>query len=101
MKNKVACKKKWSIMYCDLKKIQEYMLGTRYNEFLEHVYSRKSGNVEFTLVVQHKHLWNGWHIHKHLTYISIVAFYEFHGCQCQYTYITPPSKELKVVTTNG
>lgn len=43
-------------MYCDLKKNQEYMLGTRHNEFLEHVYSRKSGNVEFTLVVQHKHL---------------------------------------------
>lgn len=87
-------------MYCNLKKIQEYMLGTRHNEeFLECVYFRKNDNVEFTLVVQHKHLWNGWHIHKHLTYIF--AFYELHGCQCQYTYIIPPSQELKVVTIDG
>jgi hypothetical protein len=56
MKNKLACEKKWSIMYYNLKKIQEYMLGTSHNEFLKHVYSRKNGNVEFTLVVQHKHL---------------------------------------------
>jgi hypothetical protein len=33
MKNKLACEKKWSIVYCDLKKIQEYTLGTRHNEF--------------------------------------------------------------------
>jgi uncharacterized protein YlbG (UPF0298 family) len=48
MKNKLACEKKWSIMYCNLKEIQEYMLGTRHNEeFLKHVYFRKSGNIEF------------------------------------------------------
>jgi hypothetical protein len=57
MKTKLAYEKNLSIMYCNLKKIQEYMVGTRHNEeFLEHVYFRESGNVEFTLVVQHKHL---------------------------------------------